>query len=185
MTESTSTNTPRNEGIEESASRPRKRASKPLTPSAAAARTRPPQDRRPKATAESSQAASAKPAQRAARQEVDLSVDRDDVTVGFDFRPIPVRLGSGPEHRWEFNPDPDVEAWAQVSDAVEAFRGRDPEDIDMRETAELVERIRAALADMLFDPADRESFIEQKKYGPMALMKLAEAVMKEVTGFPT
>lgn len=178
MTETTSTETSADTVTEPTA----KRQSKPLTPSAAAARKRPAQDRRPKTPPKTQQAAQSPVARRAP---VDLGVERDSVDIGFDFRPIPVRLGPGDEHLWHFNPDPDVDAWAAVQAAVAGWENREPGDIDMTEAAELVEGVRAAVAGLLYNEDDREPFLAEHHYGPMVLARLAAKLMEEVTGFPT
>ena len=178
MTETTSTET---DAPAETDAKP-KRQAKPLTPSAAAARKRPAQDRRPKSPPKTQQAAQA-PAAR--REPIDMGVERDAVDIGFDFRAIPVRLGPGDEHLWHFNPDPDVDAWAAVQAAVAGWENRAPGDIDMEEAAELVEGVRAAVAGLLYNDDDREPFLAERRYGPMALARLAARLMEEVTGFPT
>lgn len=118
-----------------------------------------------------------------------MSVSRDSVDIGFDMRPIPVRLGPGDEHLWHFHPDPPVDVWAAVQAAVSEFQGRKPEEISMDEAAALVEKVRAAVADLLYDEdGTREQagdFLAEKRYGPMALVRLATRLMEEVTGFPT
>lgn len=178
MTETTSTDP---DTTEDTGTRA-KRQSKPLTPSAAAARKRPAQDRRPKSPPKT-QKTPQTPATR--RAPVDMGVERDAVDIGFDFRPIPVRLGPGDEHLWHFNPDPDVDKWAAVQAAVSGWENRDPEDIDMGEAAELVEEIRAAVAGLLYNEDDTEAFLAERRYGPMVLARLAARIMEEVTGFPT
>lgn len=182
MTETTSTETSVETETTDDTGTRTKRQSKPLTPSAAAARKRPVQDRRPKAPAKSQQAAQAPVARRAP---IDMGVERDAVDIGFDFRAIPVRLGPGGEHLWYFNPDPDVDAWAAVQSAVAGWENREPGDIDMGEAAELVEGVRAAVAGLLYNDDDREAFLAERRYGPMALARLAARLMEEVTGFPT
>jgi len=180
MTETTSTETSV-ETTEDTGTRS-KRQSKPLTPSAAAARKRPAQDRRPKTPPKAQQAAQTPVARRAP---IDMGVERDAVDIGFDFRPIPIRLGPGEEHLWHFNPDPEVDAWAAVQSAVAGWENREPGDIDMDEAAELVEAVRGAVAGLLYNEDDREPFLAERRYGPMVLARLAAKLMEEVTGFPT
>lgn len=164
---------------ETSTSTAAKKTSQPLTPGRAAARKRP-TDRRPKATTQAPPAASQR-----SREVVDMSVQRDTVDVGFDFRPIPVRMGPGDEHVWNFNPDPDPEMWHAVEQAVEGWQNRKAEDVTLEEASETVEKIRVALADLLYNEDDKAAFVAEKRYGPFGLAKLAKSLMEEVTGFPT
>lgn len=159
---------------------------KQLTPSAAAARKRPAQDRKAKAqSSASAKAQQAAQATTARRAPLDMGVQRDAVDIGFDFRPVPVRLGPGDEHLWHFSPDPEVAAWAAVQAAVAGWEGREPGEISMDEAAELVAAVRVAVAGLLYNDDDREAFLAERRYGPMVLARLAARLLEEVTGFPT
>lgn len=154
----------------------------PLTPARAAARKRP-ADRKPKQTPAKQPQGTQRPSGRAT--EIDLSVDRDAVDIGFDFRAIPVRMGPGDEHLWMFTPDPGVDQWHAIEQAVDGFSGKEAEDITMEEAAAGVERIRVAISDLLADEDDKPAFMAERRYGPMSLVRLAKSLMEEVTGFPT
>lgn len=110
-------------------------------------------------------------------------VDRKVVSIGLDFRPVPVNLGDG--RIWEFNPDPSTEQWARVQAAMDVFneveKGKDS-SAAVEKISEAHNLLEDAVVGLLI--ADGEEFRE-KSYGLFALQRLTVALMETLTGFPT
>lgn len=111
-------------------------------------------------------------------------VTRETVTVGLDFRPIPIDLGDGTV--WLFQPDPSPTAWGVLMDALTAFSTVDTESEtpDLSGLTVLVENLSVALSGLLTTPKQAEKYSE-RGYGLVAQQRLATVLIETVSGFPT
>jgi len=111
--------------------------------------------------------------------------NREVVSIGIDFRPIPVDIGDG--KIWNFDPDPAPDKWDNLNATLMKFQSLqnvDQDNIEELKLSPLLTDLRKALGGLL---ADREQEKEWNKttYGLMPLQSLAQRVMEQITGFPT
>lgn len=123
---------------------------------------------------------------------------RTKVSIGLDFRPLPIDVGDGNE--WLFNPDPDPSLWGALMEALNAFADLetlqiDPEaelSADEREALtsltsalpELLTGLGTAIAGLMTTTKQGQQFTEHG-YGQRTLQALAQTLVEELTGFPT
>lgn len=115
-------------------------------------------------------------------------VSRDVVSVGIDFRPLPVNIGDGVI--WNFDPDPSPEAWGQLMDQLKALaalgsiKEGDTDAAMELDVKGLLNGLTEALSGLLLEDEQRAKF-KSKGYGLAVLSKTAPAIVKALSGFPT
>ena len=109
-------------------------------------------------------------------------VRRDVVSLGLDFRPIPVDLGDGVE--WEFSPDPDPQQWSALVNALKGFSHFADDDFGGDAFESALSALTEAMANVLVDPKQKKKWVE-KRYGLGAQQAISSKLMELWTGFPT
>lgn len=142
---------------------------------------RTPQDRRPKEIQEKAAAKAAAEAPAPAKP-IDMSVDREAVSVGLDIRPLPVEIGG---RIWFTDPDPSPSAMNAVHAAVQGFstKGVEDEAEKLKISQKAYEQLNAALTEILLDEEQKVEF--PGKYGMLGVQNFALAWIQGISGFPT
>jgi hypothetical protein len=140
-----------------------------------------PQDRRPKA-------------QQRVKPDAEKSVDREVVSTGLDFRPIPIEAKG---IIWYLDPDPSPDQMETLRSAASGFKktegsGEESEDEEVseesaKETAnqlkEATEGLEKALVGVLLEPDQKKEF--PGSYGMFGVQNIAMKYLEMVSGFPT
>lgn len=117
-------------------------------------------------------------------------INRETVSVGIDFRPIPIDMGDG--QVWMFDPDPTPGKWSGLSRALTAF-GRlnvtadsSEEEVDAaaQDMESLTTGLTDSIAELLVDIKQRKAF-RDRGYSTNALQRLAKVLIQTLSGFPT
>lgn len=107
--------------------------------------------------------------------------NREVVSVGLDFRPIPVDIGDGKV--WEFDPDPSSEKWDALATSVKSFKSVSDDEEGM-DIATPMLSLKKALAELLVNEKQQEEWMN-RDYGIIPMQRTATALMEQWTGFPT
>lgn len=112
-------------------------------------------------------------------------VDRSVVTLGVDYRPIPINLGDGVV--WQFDPDPSPSKFNQLTKAVKALgpvgkKMSDAETEDDGTFERAMTGLKDALGALLLDKDQRKKWAE-RDYGFRSMNALVGRLMEEITGF--
>lgn len=114
------------------------------------------------------------------------STDRKTVSLGLDFRPVPVDVGDG--KLWEFDPDPSPAKWDRLVNVMNVFVKNAEKDEDVpaseEETQKLYDELTEAVSKLLLSEEQQAEW-EQRRYGMFAQRTVAIALMGELSGFPT
>lgn len=113
-------------------------------------------------------------------------INREVVSVGLDFRPIPIDIGDGKV--WGFNPDPDP---AELDNLMRALRavgkaGKEVESVDGEgvEFEKVLRGLSEAIGQLIVDPEQKKEWLAKRSYGLGALSGLTSVLMEQVSGFP-
>ena len=109
-------------------------------------------------------------------------VRRDVVSLGMDFRPIPVDLGDGIV--WQFDPDPDPDQWSGLVTALKGFTNFGDDDFGGAAFKKALSTLTSAMAAVLVDEDQKKEWVK-KKYGIGPQQAISNALMELWTGFPT
>lgn len=112
-------------------------------------------------------------------------VSREVVSIGLDFRPIPINVGDG--KIWGFTPDPDKAQWGTLTGTLKVlskFKDISEEDAAQVDLSEAIDSLTGAVAALLADPEDVKAW-KKRGYGLLAQQRVARALMEQWTGFPT
>ena len=109
-------------------------------------------------------------------------VRRDVVSLGMDFRPIPVDLGDGIE--WEFDPDPSPQQWSVLVTALKGFTKFGDDDFGGEAFEKALSELTSAMADILVNEEQKKEW-QDKRYGIGPQQAISNALMELWTGFPT
>lgn len=112
-------------------------------------------------------------------------VVREEVSVGLDFTPIPLKVGDGTE--WLFNPEPSPAKFGALADACGAFSALEDDQTNVGTTmVELAEKLSDALIAMM-DPGTpgQDKKFRAREYGLRSLNWFATQLVERSTGFPT
>lgn len=109
-------------------------------------------------------------------------VKRETVSVGLDFRPVPLDLGDNVV--WEFEPDPSSQQWQVLSLALKGFSSLASEEKEDFDVTKPMDALTDALVNLLVRD-DQKKLWREKGYGLMPMQKVATVLMEQWTGFPT
>lgn len=127
-----------------------------------------------------------------AEQSPEPEIHREVVSIGIDFRPVPIDMGDGVI--WNFDPDPSPDKWETLTRALTAFGGI--EDLDEQKPdpkalnsatsrlMPLTAGLTDAIAGILVEPVQRKKFVT-RAYSMFSLQRLANTLMEVLSGFPT
>lgn len=118
-------------------------------------------------------------------------IHRETVSIGIDFRPVPVDMGDGTI--WQFDPDPSPDKWDVLTQALGAFTevqmdDKNPNPDDFKKVSgrlgPLTVQLTEAIGGLLTEPMQRKQFTK-RGYSMFALQRLATVLMETLSGFPT
>lgn len=127
------------------------------------------------------------------------SITREKVSIGLDFRPLPLDIGDGID--WLFNTQASLDDWNALNHGLIAF-GSIPQDLEVEEGQEptpeqiaavvaaneqmvqLADNLTAALVTLLVDAKQKKAFAE-RRYNLEALTAFASTYIQQTSGFPT
>lgn len=109
-------------------------------------------------------------------------IDRSVVSIGLDFRPIPINIGDGVV--WQFDPDPAPDVFDALVSGL-AHIGQVGTQMSKGETTSLapaLQELQKVIGQMLVDPKQQKDWATTS-YGLHALNALAQRLLQETTGF--
>lgn len=109
-------------------------------------------------------------------------IKREIVSIGLDFRPIPIDLGDGKV--WEFHPDPDKTLFNNLVRALKNMGavGKAMQDGDSDDFEAALDTLAKAQGALLVKKTQRDEWAKAD-YGMAALSALADVLMEQITGF--
>lgn len=114
-------------------------------------------------------------------------INRDTISIGIDFRPIPVDVGDGKV--WNFNPDPapselDVlfSALREIGAAGKKANSEDGDGEGSVEFGKGLGALKSALGGLLVEAKQRTEWNKQP-YGIGVMNALSNVLVEQITGF--